>query len=166
MRLIAKMRDIATLTLSVLLLSGYLYADDAGPMPQLSARWKPYFLAGQISLVITNNSARPISVSPYLGVAVHSINSIPVVPTHNLDKGVINPSVEFILAPGKFSGLSEEGTMPHPVTVAPNETKIIKLQLPTGVPDIAKFANEAIFRLRLGDKILSVYDLKSLTPKQ
>jgi hypothetical protein len=82
-----------------------------------------------------------------------------------LDKGVINPSVEFILAPGKFSGLSEEGTMQHPVTVAPNTTKTIKLQVPPGVSDIAKLTNEAILRLRLGDNVLSVEDLKSFTKK-
>jgi len=134
-------------------------------MPQLSARWSPSFLSGEVSLIITNDGTQPISVSPYLGVAVHSIHSIPATPTHNLDKGVINPSVEFILAPGKFSGLSEEGTMQHPVTVAPNTTKTIKLQVPPGVSDIAKLTNEAILRLRLGDNVLSVEDLKSFTKK-
>jgi hypothetical protein len=45
-----------------------------------------------------------------------------------------------------------------PVIIAPNETKSIKLDLPTG---IAHNSDEAVFRLYLGDRVISLTDLRS-----
>lgn len=140
-----------------------LHADPTGDRSNISVKWSPSLLLGKVSLTIINQSSEPISISPHLGVTMSRSNSSSVPPRSWSDKTVINPSVEFILVPKKSAILLEEGVLERPVVIAPGETKAIKLQVSSSVSAIARVASEAIFRLKLGDKVISVIDFKSST---
>ena len=110
-----------------------------------------------------DQSSEPIPISPHLGVTMSRSNSSLVPPRSWTDKTAINPSVEFILVPKESAILLEEGVMERPVVIAPGETKAIKIAVSSSVSAIARVTSEAIFRSKLGDKVISVTDFKSST---